>query len=139
MEKRLGKIQSARFGHGGYQDGCIGLVVTLGDGTWGVGDFKGTWDPELVKCSEHSKWTEEDRTKNIDEAVRYISKLLKDAKVDSVDKLKNIPVEVTFDGNVIKEWRILTEVIQYEEINIDDDIDDINQFIFTNKKRTTIH
>ncbi len=111
MEKRLGKIESVRFGNGGYQDACIGLSVTLGNGSWGVGDFKGAWDPELVTTSEHTKWSEEDRSKSIDEAVRFVSKLLKDAKVDSVDKLKNTPVEVTFDGMLLKEWRILTEVL----------------------------
>ena len=111
MEKKLGKIQSVRFGHGGYQDACIGLSVTLGDGSWGVSDFKGTWDPEIIKCTEHTKWTEEDRTNNIGEAVRFVSKLLKEAKVDSVDKLKGIPVEATFDGSMLKEWRVLSEVL----------------------------
>jgi hypothetical protein len=43
--------------------------------------------------------------------MRYVSKLLKDAKVDAVQKLQGIPVEVTFDGNLLKEWRILTEVL----------------------------
>jgi hypothetical protein len=43
--------------------------------------------------------------------MRYISSLLKDAKVDSVDKLKGKPVEVTLDGNQLKSWRILTEVL----------------------------
>ena len=65
----------------------------------------------MIKRSEHTKWTEEERTKGIDETIRFISKLLKDAKVDSVDKLKNIPVEVTFEGVMLKEWRILTEVL----------------------------
>jgi hypothetical protein len=111
MEKKLGKIQSVRFGHGGYQDVCIGITVSLGDGSWGVSDFKGAWDPELVTTSEYTKWTEKDRTKSIDESIRFVSKLLKEAKVDSVDKLKNIPVEVIFDGNLLKEWRILTEVL----------------------------
>ena len=111
MEKRLGKITSVRFGLGGYQDACLGLSVSLGDGSWGVGDFKGTWDAESIKRSEYAKWTEEDRSKGYDETMRFLSKLLKEAKVDSVDKLKDVPVEVTFDGNVLKEWRILTEVI----------------------------
>jgi hypothetical protein len=43
--------------------------------------------------------------------MRYLSKLLKEAKVSSVYKLKGIPVEVTFDGNMLKEWRILKEVL----------------------------
>lgn len=111
MEKRLGKITSVRFGHGGYQDAMLGLSVSLGDGSWGVGDFKGTWDAESIKRSEYTKWTEEDRSTGYDETMRFVSKLLKEAKVDTIDKLKDIPVEVTFDGNLLKEWRILTEVI----------------------------
>jgi len=43
--------------------------------------------------------------------MRFVSKLLKEAKVDNVDKLKGIPVEVTFDGMMLKEWRVLTEVL----------------------------
>ena len=111
MEKKLGKIESVRFGLGGYQDACLGLSVTLSASGWGVGDFKGSWDAESVKRSEYTKWTEEERSKGYDETMRYLSKLLKDAKVDSVDKLKGVPVEVTFDGNMLKEWRILTEVL----------------------------
>jgi hypothetical protein len=111
MEKRLGKIQSVKFGHGGYDDAHIGLSVTLSGGIWGVNDFKGCWDPEIIKHSNYCEWTEKDRSKINDETVRFISKLLKEAKVDSVDKLKNIPIEATFDGNTLKEWRILTEVI----------------------------
>jgi hypothetical protein len=111
MEKKLGKIESVRFGLGGYQDSQIGLSITLGDGGWGVGDFKGNWDPERIKWSKNCQWTEEDRDKGYSETMRYLSKLLKDANVSSVDKLKGIPVEVTFDGNILKEWRILTEVL----------------------------
>lgn len=65
----------------------------------------------MIKRSDITQWTEEDRSKSIDESVRFVSKLLKRAKVGSVDKLKGIPVEVTFDGNMLKEWRILTEVL----------------------------
>jgi hypothetical protein len=111
MEKRLGKIEAVSFGLGGYQGCMLGISFTLGDGGWGVGDFKGNWDAELIKHTEHSKWSEEDRSKAYDETMRYVSKLLKDAKVDSVDKLKGVPVEVTFDGNLLKEWRVLTEVL----------------------------
>jgi hypothetical protein len=111
MEKRLGKIESVRFGYGGYQDACIGIsFILVGEG-WGVGDFKGTWDPEIIECTKNSQWTEEDRSKNIDEMIRYVSKLLKDAKVDSVDRLKGIAIEATFDGMLLKEWRVLKEVL----------------------------
>ncbi len=111
MEKRLGKIESVRFGIGGYQDAMIGLHVTLGNNSWGLADGRSSWDAETIKWSERCKWTEEDRDRQYAEILRYVSKLLKDAKVNSVDKLKGIPVEVTFDGNMLKEWRILTEVL----------------------------
>lgn len=111
MEKKLGKIKDVKFGIGGYQDAMIGLHVTLGNNGWDVGDSRSAWDSETIKWSEHCKWTEADRDKQYVELLRYISKLLKDAKVNSVDKLKGIPVEVTFDGNLLKGWRILTEVI----------------------------
>jgi len=111
MEKKLGKIESVRFGIGGYQDCQLGVHFTLGDGSWGVGDSRSVWDPERIKCSEYSKWTEEDRNKSMNEIMRYVSSLLNDAKVSNVDQLKGIPVEVTFDGNLLKEWRILTEVL----------------------------
>jgi hypothetical protein len=111
MEKRLGKIESVSFGLGGYQGAMIGLHVTLSGESWGVGDSRANWDSEQIKWSENTKWTETDRDMWYSGIMRYISTLLKDAKVDSVDKLKGKPVEVTFDGNQLKEWRILTEVL----------------------------
>ena len=111
MEKRLGKIESVHFGLGGYQGAMLGIHVTLSNGSWGVGDSRGQWDAEQISCSEHSKWSESDRDVWYAEIMRYVSKLLKDAKVDSVDKLKGKPVEVTFNGNSLKERRILTEVL----------------------------
>lgn len=111
MEKRLGKIESASFGLGGYQGAMLGLHITLGNGSWGVGSTKANWDAEQVKWTEHIKWSEEDRDGWYAEIMRYVSKLLKEAKVDSIDKLKGKPVEATFDGNILKDWRILTEVL----------------------------
>ena len=111
MEKRLGKIEEVHFGLGGYQGAMLGLHVTLGDGGWGVGDSKANWDSEQIKWTEHTKWSEEDRDGWYSEIMRYVSTLLKDAKVNSVDMLKGKPVEVTFDGNTLKSWRILTEVL----------------------------
>jgi len=111
MKKKLGKIKNVKFGIGGYQDAMIGLHVTLGSNGWNVGDSCSAWDAESIKWSENCNWTEDDRDKQYAEILRYLSKLLKDAKVDSVDRLKGIPVEVTFDGNMLKEWRVLTEVL----------------------------
>jgi len=110
-DKRLGKIEKVYFGIGGYQDACIGINFTLtGDG-WGVCDNRTAWDAEKVHVTEHSKWTEEDRDSEYSKIVRYISKLLCDAKVETVDGLEGIPVEVEFNGMCLKEWRILTEVL----------------------------
>jgi hypothetical protein len=111
MEKRLGKIEDVSFGLGGYQGAMLGLHVTLGDGSWGVGDSKSNWDSEQIKWTKNTQWTESQRDVYYSEIMRYVSKLLKEAKVDSVDKLKGKPVEVTFDGNQLVEWRILTEVL----------------------------
>jgi hypothetical protein len=111
MEKKLGKIKSVKFGIGGYQDCQLGIHFTLGGDAWGVNDGKSVWDPERIKCTEYSKWTEEDRTKQINDMVRYVSSLLKDAKVESVNDLQGIPIECSFDGSMLKEWRILTEVL----------------------------
>lgn len=111
MEKKLGKIERVSFGYGGYQDAMLGLTVTLSANGWGVNDFKGSWDAETIKHTEHTKWTEEERSKSYDETMRFLSKLLKEAKVSSVDKLKGVPVECTFDGTLLRDWRILTEVL----------------------------
>ena len=111
MEKRLGKIKKVSFGIGSYQDAMIGLHITLGGEGWGVEDSRSEWDAEKVEWSERCNWTEFERDKKYAEILRYVSKLLKDAKVDSVDNLQGIPVEVTFDNRILKEWRILTEVL----------------------------
>ena len=43
--------------------------------------------------------------------LKKLSDVLKQAKVNTIDKLKNIPVEVTLEGNTFKSWRVLTEVL----------------------------
>lgn len=110
-EIKLGKIESVKFGHTGYQDAMLGISFSLSFDGSGVNDSKCGWDAHLIKCTESCKWTEEDRDKEYAEIMRYISKLLYEAKVDSVDKLKGIPVEVIMENRILKEWRILTEVV----------------------------
>lgn len=110
-DKLLGKIDSVRFGLGGYQDSMLGLHISFVGTGWGVCTSDSTWDYETVECSKYAKWTEEDRTELMVKTLKNVSKYLKEAKVSSVDKLKGIPVEVTFENNTIKSWRILTEVL----------------------------
>lgn len=111
MRTELGKIKSIHFGIGGYQDVQLGLIFILEGQGWGVKDSKGFWDPNLIKCSEYTKWTEQDRDKHFAEIMRYISDLLHQAKVNDITKLQNIPIEATFDGNCLVSWRVLTEVL----------------------------
>lgn len=111
MEIKLGKIESVKFGHCGYQDACIGLSVTLSGKSWGVQDSKSGWDKNIIPHTDHCKWSEDDRSKAYSDVVAFISDLFSQAKVSSIDKLQGIPVEVLFEGNTLKSWRILTEVI----------------------------
>jgi len=110
MDKRIGKIQAVSFGMGGYQDAMIGVSFTLGSDKecWGIGDFKGTWSHDPDK---HCKWGKNDQDKIFAETVRFVAGLLKDADVQSLDKLNGKPVECVFEQNMLKSWRILTEVI----------------------------
>jgi hypothetical protein len=108
MEKRIGNIESVRFGTGGYQDCQLGLGLTFLAGGYGVGTFIGDWN---LKRSDTAKWTEQDRREGFADLMWKISDLLRAANVDDVYKLKGVPVELTFDGNMLKDWRILAEVV----------------------------
>jgi hypothetical protein len=109
LRKELGKIQSVRFGNGGYQDCQFGLWVELSGSGWGVGDGFGAWSMSM--SSKGCKWTEADRDAEFAKTMRKTNELMLQAKVDTVDKLVGTPVEITFDGNMLKEWRVLTEVL----------------------------
>lgn len=112
IEKLLGKIASIHFGLGGYQDAQLGLSITLEGKGWGTNTFIGIWDYSYIPSpTEFHNWTEEDRTNKLIEVNRKISELLKQANVSSIDKLKNIPIEATFECGILKDWRILTEVL----------------------------
>lgn len=107
MDKQLGKIQHISYGFGGYQDAQFGLSVTLGGDGWGVSDFHGAWATHSANC----KWSVEDQRSSFADTAEFIRGLLKDANVMSIDKLKGIPVEVSFERMTLKSWRILKEVL----------------------------
>lgn len=112
ITKELGKITSVKFGIGGYQEAMIGLELYFQGSFGGIGFSKMYWDPNLIKRMDgHTQWTEEQRSKFFDEIVRYVSDVLSQAKVDSVEKLKGIPVEVQIEGGRLKDWRVLKEVL----------------------------
>lgn len=108
MEKVLMKIDSVTLGNGGYQDAQFGVSFSFKTDGSGIGTFWGTWGG---KRSEHAKWTEQSRLDALGEMCLKIDKLLVEAKVKSLDKLKGIPVEVTIVGNTFQDFRILTEVL----------------------------
>jgi len=108
MRKELGSIKKAHIGFGGYQDAMLGATFELGGNSWGVGDFWGFWDTEWTpNCA----WSEKDRIEYLGNTFLRIGKLLKEAKCDSFDDLVGTPVEVEFDGNLLKSWRVLGEVL----------------------------
>lgn len=108
LRTELGRIKKITFGYGGYQDAMLGLSVTLGGKAWGVGDFKGAWG---IDRSEHAKWSEEDRFRQLGETCMFLRDLLRKAGKQTVDQLEGVPVECTFDGTKLVSWRILEEVI----------------------------
>ncbi len=110
-EKHLGKISSVKFGHVGYQDVMFGIEFQFSFNNSGVGTSVAFWDPNIIKCDSHCKWTEAERSAKFSEIMCYISDLLHQAKVDDLYKLKGIPVEVIIENGAFKSFRILTEVL----------------------------
>ena len=110
-EKRLGKIERAHFGLGGYQQSQFGLFLLLSSPPIAIGTMiSGGWGTQ-IKATEHTEWTEEDRIRGFGEACVKINNLLNDAKVTNVAGLVGIPVEVELLGLELKDWRVLKEVL----------------------------
>jgi hypothetical protein len=86
----------------------IGLWLTLGGESWGVTAGDGAWATER---NERTQWTEEARLAEAGAAAMKLARLLWQAHKERVQDLVGLPVEVTFDGNKLKDWRLLTEVL----------------------------
>lgn len=108
IETKLGKINRVKFGSGGYNDAMVGISFDLGGQGWGVGDFWGWWSDDP---SPHAKWTKEDQLKHHGETMGKIIDLMKKAKVNDLNKLQGIPVEITFENMTLNSWRVLEEVL----------------------------
>ena len=104
----LGKIKDVYFG---IQDASLGLHLTFLSGAYGVSISDAYWDYEQVKSSEYTRWTEESRNAYMVSLLKRLSEYFQQAKVNKVEDLKNIPVELTFEGPLLVDWRILTEVL----------------------------
>ena len=105
---RLGRIESVRYGFGGYQDAMFGFTFELGGKGWGVIDFKGHWS---FPPDPRAAWTEAERRDGFADKTLWIIKTMQEAGVRDFASLKGIPIEARFEGNTLKSWRILTEVI----------------------------
>jgi hypothetical protein len=112
IEKKLGKITNVRFGDGGYDDAMFGLSLTFemkdDIGTSGVGTFVGGW---RTYPKVGARYSEEEWQKSHQNTMLELIRIMTEAKVRDVHDLKGIPVEVTIEGNALKDWRILTEVL----------------------------
>lgn len=108
MEKKLGKINKVKFGHVGYQECQMGLSLEFKIGTHGAvgsGVYGGF-------ASTPSDSGDMDKTKEAHaKMVLGVAKIMSESNVDDIMDLIDLPVELTFDGNVLKDWRILTEVL----------------------------
>lgn len=118
MHKEIGKITRAKFGLGGYQDCQVVFEFQLGGSGWGTCyTYECHWghvsEEDLKKPDSNYKWTHEQRIESIGKQAWEVIKLMKSAKVDSLDKLNGLPIEATFEGPCgrILSFRILTEVI----------------------------
>ena len=112
-EKYLGKITSVKFGHMGYQDAMIGLRLGFQfDECMSVTKEYCTWDPERMKRSPNASCSQNMLAlKTMTNMVCLISKILIEAKVDNINNLVGIPVEVVIEDCELKSWRVLTEVL----------------------------
>lgn len=108
MRKELGKIESAKFGLGGYQGVQFGVWFCIKSEGGSACNGQGVWTSEIT---ENTKCTEKDRGKTLEEIMRYVMDLLEKAKVKNFNDLVGVPVEAIYDGQCLKEWRILTEVV----------------------------
>lgn len=106
--KELGKIEKITLGGGGYQDAMFGVSVALSFGGSGVGDFRGNWSKYP---GERAQYTEAEWEAEHAKTYAWLRDLMRSAKVDDFTKLRGIPVEVEFEGNTLKSWRVLSEVL----------------------------
>lgn len=107
-EKLLGKIDFAEYGT--FEDRPFLMGLQLGFSMNGCGVMSG--GQYTVNMSKECKWdSKEEREHTITKYVDNVYEILKQAKVNYVSQLKNIPVEITIENNTFKDFRILTEVL----------------------------
>lgn len=103
MEKKLGKISKVSFG---FDDYSFGLHMELsGKDSDGCG-----WETNY-KYTYNCAYKGADTNEYLIQMINKVQHMLNEAQVERVEQLLNKPIEVTCDGNIVKEIRILTEVL----------------------------
>jgi hypothetical protein len=108
MKKELGKITHVSFGLGGYQECMLGLSLSFEGKGFGTSTYiSGGW----YEYPENAKYSREELNKARVDMCDTILSTLKKAKVEDINALKGIPVELTFDSSRLVDWRVLEEVL----------------------------
>lgn len=107
--KFLGKITSAEFGKDSDRGFLCGLQLEFSFN--GGGASYPYCLVNMDKPDEYHHFTEEDQAEEMVREYKFIYKLLKDAKCNYVSQLVNKPIEVKVVDNIVKDFRILTEVL----------------------------
>jgi hypothetical protein len=109
MNTKLGKITNAQFGFIRDYPFLMGLILDfkMDGGSYGVG----CGGKYTINISKECKWNNNERSNAIVKQWDNIAELLKAAKVENVEELKGIPIEITLNNNIFHDFRILTEVI----------------------------
>lgn len=112
IETKLGKIKRIKFGYVGHHDMQFGLHIEFGSNNgWGVATtISNAWSLDM-EVDQYTKWTEVDRDAGFAKTMREINRIMKEAKVTNVNDLVDIPVQITFENMMLKDWRVLTEVL----------------------------
>lgn len=77
METRIGKITSARYGFGGYQDAQFGFWLVFEGSGWGCGTGESFWG---IGPSECAKWSIKDQDAAFAKTARLVAETLRKAK-----------------------------------------------------------
>ena len=103
---QLGKITIAHFGFVPDQAYLLGLQLCFSGEAWGVYDYV------VINISKGCQWVSLDQKSNeMSRVLTRTQEILEQAKVHTVEQLTGKPVEVTFEGTTMLDWRILTEVL----------------------------
>lgn len=100
----LGKISAVSFG---LYEGRFGLTADLSFDGAGCRDFIG--NPAVYR--DTFQYPKEVWEQNRLETLARVQQIMDDAGVSDIADLKNKPVEVVVEGNSLKTWRILKEVL----------------------------